>query len=240
MQEKKSRSLITKQYTDPVQDTHSKHSSGRQHATDLVLKWMAKWWKETANHLNQPPETICFPASTPAHEYHPEGTGKQQKEQQQQQQSASPSYPVSTAWDSRSSRRTNLPPCQREPASLPAALVHSREAVDYPAVITQHWQRDTELRVRRGWGGSPRLCSWAHLWISVTPLSSPSHSAFLLSQFCYDLIVSCLAPPPVAHAPAIYFHHHRQTPTHPLPFTLHPHPQLSSVNSSFPTQQSYF
>lgn len=95
------------------------------------------------------------------------------EQQQQKQQTASPSYPVSTAWDSRSSRRTNLPPCQREPASLPAALVHSREAVDSAAVITQHWQRDTELRVRRGWGGSPRLCSWAHLWISVTPLSSP-------------------------------------------------------------------
>lgn len=76
----------------------------------------------------------CFAASPPAHEYyksirrHPEC-----QHQHQQQRIGSPSYPFSTAWDSRSSRKINLPPCQREPASLLfAVLVHSTEAGDFP------------------------------------------------------------------------------------------------------------
>lgn len=51
----------------------------------------------------------------------------------------------------------------------------------------------------------------------------------LLAHFCYDLIVSCLAPPTLAHVPPGCFNHTHSPPPHPPP-TLYP--LVSSVNSS--------
>lgn len=113
---------------------------------------------------------------------------------EQQQWTGSPSYLSSRAWDSRSSRKISLPPCQQEPASLPAVLVHSSEAGDSPNVTTKHRQQPNRPEKRSSRGreereSSLRLCSWAHLWVHVTPPGSLP-SLPLLSHCCYDLIVS--------------------------------------------------
>lgn len=114
------------------------------------------------------------------------------------QPATSPSYLSSTAWDSRSSRKTSLPPCQQEPASLLAVLVHSTEAGDF-LLTTKHWQRPNRCEAaRQGEKAvrererSPRLCSWAHLWISVTPPRSP-HLLLLLwpHRFLFGPASSC-------------------------------------------------
>ena len=59
-----------------------------------------------------------------------------------------PSSPVSTASDSRSSRKISLPPWQREPASLGATLVHS--------TLSQQNTSRSQERERRGEGGRER------------------------------------------------------------------------------------
>lgn len=84
------------------------------------------------------------------------------------------------------------------------------------------------VRELQGEESCPRLCSWAHLWISVTPPSHPPpplpSCLPLPSYFWYDLIVSCLAPPTLAHAPASRLHH---TP-------LNLHLPVSSASSPTP------
>ena len=85
----------------------------------------------------------------------------------------------------------------------------------------QAGRRETELQGEGGGrerGSSPRLCSWAHLWINVTPPGSPpSHPCLPLH---YDLIVSCLAPPtpPCTRATRLLQPlTHTHTPLHPPP-----------------------
>lgn len=189
----------------------------------------------TADKPCQPPHwdglPPCLLAGSRTARHHPPGNTEQQ------QSAASPSSPVSTAGDSRSSKRTGLPPCQQKLPPLLAVLVHSTVAGESLAVTTKHWQQPSRLERRscRGREGgervcSPRLCSWAHLWINVTPPSAPpSQPAFLFSlTFCYDLIVSCVAPPP---SPPFSCTRANQRLEQHTP--LHPHHLLvSRVNSS--------
>ena len=100
-----------------------------------------------------------------------------------------------------------------------ASLAHSSEAADSPTVTTKHWQRETALR-----GGREgeierereRVNAFAAELISepltLLLLHPPSSSSFFQPHFYYDLIVSCLAPPTLAHAPASGFYRPRPQP----------------------------
>lgn len=153
---------------------------------------------------------------------------------EQQQSAASPSSPVSTAGDSRSSKRTSLPPCQQKLLPLLAVLVHSTDAGESLAVTTKHWRRPSRPE-RRSCRGREERESTAHAFaaelisesMSLLPALPPPSLPSSSLTFCYDLIASCLAPPP---SPLL---HTRQ----PASWTTHtpPPPPPPGVFSKFLT-----
>lgn len=89
----------------------------------------------------------------------------------------------------------------------------------------QAGRRETELQGEGGGrerGSSPRLCSWAHLWINVTPPGSPPPTLPSSLLWPHRFLFGP-AHPPCTRATRLL-----QPRTHPS--TLHP--LVSSVNSS--------
>lgn len=162
----------------------------------------------------------------------------------EQQRSSSPSCPASTAWDSRSSRKTDLPPCQRGPASPPLALlVHSTEASDPLAVTTKHWQQPSQAEQSQRAGGGGREGGEGR---KHTPLQLSSS----LNQ-CYSSSLSRLPLFPIFRLPFAFLFfamtssfpawprllthiqkHTRAVTSQLLPTHTHLLPLVSSVNIS--------